>query len=380
MQWNDLPILAKDRITSIYENSGLDAASEVAEKMHLDITTKSLQRRIQEHRKFMRSVFQDDPGPTIRSDPPTLPIHNNHPAAALTDIRYIDLDTDQGEWVKALHDLYKRQRVITVMHLADVHFPFQHEPALEVTYQLIRDTQPDVIVVGSDAFDFAMLSRFSHDADINEEEADVLQEIVPYWRKLILNVKLAAPDAILVWIWGNHDQRFVKYLNDNAPKFRLTLLDNFIEIVRNGGDVLYVGYTDYVRVGPLVVQHGYRVGLNAAKNHLLDAGGQISTMAGHVHRTSEYEVRGEDFTARSIVSGCLTNYPHYQKGRRQSAKWQLGTCIATVDLQTREVDFDNLVFQMDDRSVWTRYRGQVLSAPVPRPVGLVTYEQYLERI
>ena len=73
--------------------------------------------------------------------------------------------------------------------------------------------------------------------------------------------------------------------------------------------MLYVGYTDYVRIGPLVVQHGYRTGLNAAKNHLIDAGGQISTMAGHVHKTSDYEVRGEDFTLRSIVLGCFSEQP-----------------------------------------------------------------------
>ncbi len=187
-----------------------------------------------------------------------------------------------------------------------------------------------------------------------------------------------APNAILVWVWGNHDQRLVKFLNDNNPKFRQTLLETFIEIIRCNGQVLYVGYVDYVRIGPLVVQHGYRTGLNAAKNHLLDAGGQISTMAGHVHRTSDYEVRGEDFMARSIVSGCLSNYPHYQKGRRQGAKWQLGTAIATLDFYTREVDFDNLVFKMNDREIWISWRGQVFSAPVPPPYNLVTYAQYME--
>jgi hypothetical protein len=377
MKWNELPVLAKERIVSVYESAGLDAAALAAEQIDLDITTKSLQRRIQEHRKFVKGMFEDDLGHVV-PEPASLPVHNNHPPSALTDLRYIDLDTDQGEWVRCLHQLASRKRVATVMHLADVHFPFQHGPALEVTYQLIEEAQPDIIVVGSDAFDFAMLSHFSHDADLNESEPDVLKEAERYWREFILRIRLVAPNAILVWIWGNHDQRLMKYLNDEAPKLRITTMEKFVEIVRCDGEVLYIGYTDYVRIGPLVVQHGYRTALNAAKNQLLDAGGQISTMAGHVHRTSEYEVRGEDFTVRSIVSGCLTNYPHYQKGRRQGAKWQLGTCVATVDFYSREVDFENLVYQMDDHSVWARFRGHVLSAEVPPPQNLVSVTAYLE--
>ncbi|MBE2196299.1 MAG: metallophosphoesterase, partial [Anaerolinea sp.] len=298
MKWNELPVLAKDRLVMVYESVGLNAVAEAAELVCLDITTKSLQRRIQEHRKFVKGMFEDDLG-SPEPEPAALPAHNNHPPSALTDIRFVDLDTDQGEWVRCLHRLASEKRVVTVMHLADVHFPFQHGPALKVTYQLISEAQPDVIVVGSDAFDFAMLSRFAHDADLNEESPDVLKEILPAWREFILRVRKAAPNAVLVWIWGNHDQHLVKYLNDEVPKFRLTLMQHFIDLVRCGGEVLYVGYTDYVRIGPLVVQHGYRTGLNAAKNHLVDAGGQISTMAGHVHRTSDYEVRGEDFIVRS---------------------------------------------------------------------------------
>jgi predicted MPP superfamily phosphohydrolase len=157
----------------------------------------------------MKGVFEDDLG-LAELEPASLPARNNHPASALTDIRYIDLETDQGEWPRCLHGLAAEKRVATVMHLADMHMPFQHDPALERTYQLIAEAQPDVIVLGSDAFDFAMLSRFSKDADLNEQEADVLRQIRPYWQELIRRVRQVAPNAILVWVWGNRDQQLAK--------------------------------------------------------------------------------------------------------------------------------------------------------------------------
>lgn len=58
--------------------------------------------------------------------------------------------------------------------------------------------------------------------------------------------------------------------------------------------------------------------------------------------------------------------------------WQLGTAIATVDLYTREVDFDNLVFKMNNREIWVTWRGQVFGAPVPPPQNLVSFAEYLE--
>ncbi len=85
MKWNELPVLAKDRLVMVYESAGLDAAALASEKLQLDITTKSLQRRIQEHRKFMNGVFGSDLGTAV-IDPAELPAHNNHPPSALTDM------------------------------------------------------------------------------------------------------------------------------------------------------------------------------------------------------------------------------------------------------------------------------------------------------
>ena len=174
---------------------------------------------------------------------------------------------------------------------------------------------------------------------------------------------------------GNHERRIRAFLNRQAPKFRKRILRDFTNIIRCGGSVFYVGNTDYVRVGPLVVHHGIRTGFNAAKNSLLDAGSQLSMMGGHVHYPSEYEVRGEEHTVKSVISGCLCSYPHYMEGERMTKPWSLGTAVADVDLRSRDVDLTNLMFKLDLDRVWLRYERQVFEAPVPAGEGLVTFDE-----
>ena len=191
---------------------------------------------------------------------------NRQQPASLTDIYHIDLTTDQGLWVEALCDLANGKRFVTVMHLCDIHFPFHHQPALEVVYQLIEHVQPDIIVVGSDAADFALISSFDRDADLGEMTSDVLDEFQGHWAPFIYELRQRAPYALLVYIWGNHERRIKKYLNRMAPKFRKRIMRGYIDIIRAGGAVLYLGYTDAVRIGPLLVHRGYRTGIYAAKN------------------------------------------------------------------------------------------------------------------
>jgi len=134
------------------------------------------------------------------------------------------------------------------MHICDVHFPFQHTAALEVTYQLIEHVRPDIIVVGSDAADFALISSFDIDPDIDEATSDVLDEFERYWMPFINELHLRSPYSKLVYIWGNHERRIKKFLGKNAPKFRQRIMRDYIDIVRDGGRVLYLGETDCVRM------------------------------------------------------------------------------------------------------------------------------------
>lgn len=385
--WNQMPVGVKEAIASAYDAGGLEAAGEIAERMGLDMTGKNLQRRVEEHTKFMRNVFHDGEDQTVVealaalkptwSIPPAQ-VSNRQNPIGLTDIYHIDVLTDQGPWLEWLNDAAAGKRYITVMHAADIHFPFEHQAALEVFYQLVEHIQPDLIVVGSDAGDFALVSTFARDPDLDEETSDVLDEFKLHWDRFVERLRKAAPNAFLVWIWGNHERRILRFVNEQAPKFRKRILRDFITIIRAGGAVAYVGYTDYVRVGPLVVHHGTRTGIYAAKNALLDAGSQISLMGGHVHYPSTFDVEGEEATVHSLVSGCLCAYPHYMQGVRMTKPPQLGTGIGDVDLRSRDVELRNIGFKTDMAAVWTRFERTVFTAPVEVGKGLITYEDYLK--
>ncbi|MBI5670638.1 MAG: hypothetical protein HZC41_21815 [Chloroflexi bacterium] len=133
------------------------------------------------------------------------------------------------------------------------------------------------------------------------------------------------------------------------------------EIVRCNGDVLYLGEVDWVRLGPVVVMHGNRVCQNVAKKVYDDVAGQVCTQFGHVHRLDEFTKRGEDFDVWSKASGCLCSYPHYQRGRQRS-KWQLGTSVMYIDLNSRYAKCDNLMFEKDGRRIWVEYEREIFEA------------------
>lgn len=298
------------------------------------------------------------------------------PLPKLTDLHHIDTNTDQVKWVRLLYQLRETDRSIPVMHFCDMHYPYQFDPALEVAYQLAAYVQPRVLVVGSDAGDFGELSSFPQDAD-ELGHRDVLEEFGQFWTKHVNTLRTLCPQATLVFVLGNHEKRVYDYILRLAPAVRTTVWRKFTDWIRQDGDVLWLGETDTVRIGPLLVTHGNRVGLNPAKGLYDDVGGQLSVMAGHNHRLSYYGKRGEDYMVEAITSGCLTHYAPYHKRKRSTQKWQLGTAVAYADLAGRQVDFYNLKFELEPSRVWCRFGRQEFSALITPPKGQITLAQAL---
>lgn len=308
--------------------------------------------------------------------PATLSTHTVPP---LTDIQYIDPATDQGAFLERLHTARASGGYASIMHLCDIHAPYQHGPALDVTYQIVRHVWPNFIVVGSDFFDFSSLSSFPQDAD-DAERDDALDSLEAPWNAHIAAISKAAPTATLVFILGNHERRIFDFINRQAPQVRKTVWRRFVEIVRCGGRVLWLGEVDAVRFGPLKVIHGNRHNLHVANSMLEDVRYQLNVMAGHVHRLTYANKRGDDFAVSAVTSGCLCHYPApYHKRTTPTARWMLGTAIAEVNLRGRDVHIDNLEYQLDTSAVWARFERRTFTATIPQPTGLLSFEEYLQR-
>jgi hypothetical protein len=300
-------------------------------------------------------------------------------APALTDLHYIDPATDQGAFLERLHAARAAGGYATVMHVCDIHAPYQHAPALDVTYQLVKHIWPQFIVCGSDFFDFSSLSAFPQDAD-DAEQDDALDALAAPWSAHVDALRRAAPASTLVFVLGNHEKRIFDFINRQAPQVRKTVWRRFVEIVRAQGRVLWMGETDTVRFGPLRVMHGNRHNQHVAQSLLQDTGYQLNVMAGHVHRLTYANKRGDDYPVSAVTSGCLCNYPAaYMKRKTPTQKWMLGTALAEVNLRGRDVMISNLEYQLDAQSVWARFERRTFSAAIPQPTGLISFEEYMNR-
>lgn len=365
MYWSEVPKSTRDRLLKEYE-LGSDL---LVQSKTLGMTPQTLRRRIQEYRENLRVLFTGQESMVLEIPKPVP--ETVKPLPPLSEYHYLNPQTDQKQFIQHLQALRDTEQYVAVMHLCDIHFPYHHQPSLDVTYQLVKHVQPHLIAVGSDAGDFSLLSTFINDPDEATTDADVLDEFERYWAEHIRRVRKSAPDAVLFFLIGNHEKRIYDYIMRLAPPIRNTVWRRFVEVVKQSGQVLWLGETDTARIGPLLVTHGTKAGQNPARALWEEAGGQVSVMAGHVHRLSYYGKRGEDYMTEAITSGCLTNYAPYHKRQRHS-KWQLGTAIAEVNLQGREVHFENLKFELEPDFVWVRHERRNFSAPIPHdwePIG-----------
>jgi len=313
----------------------------LAEKAHaLGCSPKTLKRRIQEHTQNVKT-----------------------PAVTKPKSKLVDDRLENSEWGAAL-TRFQKDRWVKVMHLCDIHTPFQHDPALNVAYKLLDYLQPHICVVGSDFADFPGLSSFRKDPDITSPSENVLDVFEEHWRAHMYELRERSPDTVYVFILGNHERRLYDYVNDNAPQVRKEITEKFQHIIVSAG-ALWIGEVDSVRIGPLLVHHGNRSGINAAQRMLDDIAHQCSIMTGHTHQISTVHRRGEDFPVVGATSGCLTHYPHYFKRSRMHRPWMLGTAVAEVDLMGRAVNIDNIEFQLEPNCVWVRYQDELfVSDPI----------------
>lgn len=388
IDWKNVPLSQRNMLVRLKDADA--SLHEIAGMLGVELVT--LHRYLRRHRENVEIITGErtsDDLPQLAEAidralaelPPVSTVRSvSTPYTPLTDIDLIDPNTDQGEFVEWLHDMRATHGNISVGHLCDMHAPYQHKAGCEVAYQLYKHVRPHVAAVGSDFGDFAILSPFKP-GDPDEEDAveDVLDDFEMHWNAMIHDVHTASPDTLLFYISGNHERRFLRAVLLSAPKFRKTLLRRFIEIIKCGGRVKWIGDIDFARLGPLIVQHGNRFNIHSAKSSLEDMGGQTSTMAGHHHYLTSWQISGNEYTTKAITSGALCQrIAHYNKGKRQRRRFQLGTAFADIDLRGREVEFNNIEFTEYFDKVHVRFERQDFTAPIQHENGLLTYQQWRE--
>lgn len=355
LRWCDLEEAEKDRISKLYRQGDLRPAF-TREADRLSCTVETLGRYVRQHLRPHTPPYQRKRAAQVNET--RIPTHKK------TD------DTDTARWSDFLQS--KARDVVKVMHLCDIHVPFQDVQAVALAVEMVRRFQPHVVVVGSDFADFYGISRFDSDPDV-EGPDDEMSSFEEHWNPHIHDLKRAAPGAHLVYITGNHDRRALETMKKNAPKMRKRIERDFVDIVKCGGSVYWLGWRDEVLIGhstsirPLQVQHGIRHNEHVAKSALQDAALQMHVWQGHVHKRNYYSQTGPFYTVQAISSGCLCQIPAHYKRQGQTAQLgrgqEHGTALATYDMASGEVHFDNLLFTRDAQGVMsTLWAGQRVTA------------------
>lgn len=194
--------------------------------------------------------------------------------------------------------------------------------AHEGLLNLLPILRPTHLFAMGDMVDLSAASR--HDPLMWEDRTTVEEEVGAAQTHMG-EIGDRAPDAARIWIRGNHDDRYDKFLAKHAPQFGgikgTRFDDHFPEWEMNWRvDV----------PGVLVAFHVWHRGVHAAYNNTVKAG--ISTMTGDTHQLT---IRPHnDFTGRrwGIEAGTLAdpNWPQFRYTLGQTQRAAPGFVVLTI--------------------------------------------------
>jgi predicted phosphodiesterase len=206
-----------------------------------------------------------------------------------------------------------------------------------MNYGLEKDV--NCILINGDLLDFANISR--HDRDFRNRSTVYEIESVRMFLEIL---RETFPKARIIFKYGNHDERWDKWLYINAPEF-FELGDIQLESVLRLNDLNIEVVKDKrpIKIGKLTVLHGHEIvggsgGVNPARSMFMKTYDNV--LVGHFHKTStntETSLSGDVIATHSV--GCLSGLtPSYMPINR----WNLGFAYCELQIKTGEYHLDNL--------------------------------------
>lgn len=256
------------------------------------------------------------------------------------------------------------------------------EAAIDICVAMIKDLKPAKIVMHGDNLDFAEFGKYR----LSPAYALTTQKAIDYATILMARLRATAPDAEIVWLAGNHEERLVNYTLDNAkasfglrrgdtpdnwPVLSVPFLCRFDDF-----NIKYVpGYpAGYYWINQkLKVIHGTRVKSNGSTAHMYLANEKTSVLYGHIHRREWAEVTREDYDGRKTIlaasAGCLARVdgvvPSTKGGIDLDGRpmiitenWQQGLCVVTYKDGDAEFNLEMIPI----REGWAMYHNKEYTA------------------
>jgi len=242
----------------------------------------------------------------------------------------------------------------------DEHHPYADMRAIALAQKITSDFNPDVRIAGSDGIDFYSISSF--DKDPRHFKNGGLQNEITQWQNCQRAWIDASPNADVVFLIGNHEDRLKRWLWRNPEIYGLQALEmeNLLEFEGLGIQMADKGGLEVVYHDKLIIKHGSIVRKHSgytARAELEKETYDISTLSGHTHRGAQVFQK----TRHGVVSGvegfCLCDTdPSYTN----NPNWQNGLVLATVN--DNAVQFELISFYNKGNRKAALWRGREYTA------------------
>ena len=237
---------------------------------------------------------------------------------------------------------------------SDVHaWPTKYTPItdafrvyLNVLEELAKDHEKElVVVVNGDMFDGASISRhpsirWEYKPSV-KEELDACKE----YAEAIERAVEGHPNVRLVWVWGNHDERFDSKLANMVGEFKdiegFSLVDHFPRWEFT--QALLVNHCAYF-------VHDVHAGKHAAYNNVQDFGPNVHVFTGHTHRLTTRTKTFFTGRGKATETGtlCDIGYPQFQYVRGNPVDWQPGFVVVNIHGQHCHEE----LVEVDTHAMW----------------------------
>lgn len=196
--------------------------------------------------------------------------------------------------------------------------PTHDEAAIGVAIRMIEDLQPDLVACVGDNLDLPEMGKYlTYPAYQQTTQASIDRATM-----FCAQVRAAAPDAKIVWLAGNHEERMPKYIVANAvaayglrrggaPDKWPVLSVPFLCRMDEHGVEYRPGYpaSDLWINKKLRIIHGDKVRSSGSTAHMYLNSEKTSVIFGHIHRIEQAFKTREDYEGpRTIMAaspGCL---------------------------------------------------------------------------
>lgn len=260
------------------------------------------------------------------------------------------------------------------------------ESAIELAVGLIKKVRPTQVILLGDNLDLPEFGKYI----VTPSFLRTTQATVDWATRLCAALRASAPEASIVWLAGNHEERLPRWLATNAGAAFGLRRGRVEESMPVGWPVLSVPFLcrmdeygiDYrpgypasvVWLTPkLKIIHGDKVKARGSTAHVYLGQEQVSVIYGHIHRREWAEITREDHdgpkTVMAASPGCLARIdgavPSYHQGTDLDGRpltrhenWQQG--IAVVDRhESGEFFYQQVPIFQDADSAWLRYEGKI---------------------